>query len=207
MKDIDICKWKRKSYYEYYRNYDNPCFSLSVNIDITMLIEKINEKRLKFFPVFLYVLMAGINEIDELKYRIRNDQVVLHDSVSPSFTVLNDSENYVFCYVEFNQDFKTFYNEVLKNIKMAIAGGDLVDEEGKDDLVFISSLPWISFSGINHPFSKNDPHSIPRVTFGKYYQESNSYLLPFHIQVHHGLCDGLHISKLIEKIKEIIISF
>ncbi len=207
MKDIDICKWNRKVYYDYYRNYDNPCFSLSVNIDITMLIEKINEKKLKFFPVFLYVLMKSINEIEELKYRVRGEKVVLHETVSPSFTVLNKSENYVFCYTEYHQDFESFYNNVLNNIDKAIKGGDLIDEEGKDDLIFISSLPWISFSSITHPFSKNDPHSIPRITFGKYFQDGNSYLLPFHIQVHHGLCDGLHIGRLIENIKEMIISF
>ncbi|MDY0023971.1 MAG: chloramphenicol acetyltransferase [Candidatus Izemoplasmatales bacterium] len=204
MKDIDIYKWKRKKYYEYYQAFDNPTFSLNVNIDITCLIAHIKKEKLKFFPTFLYCLMKAINEVDEFKYRIRSNRVVLHDIVHPSFTVLNNDEQYVFCEAVFNDDFLTFYNQTIKNIEIAYSGNNLEDEEGKDDLIFISSLPWISFTGLTQPFSKNEPLSIPRVTFGKYFEEDSTIKLPFSIQVHHGLVDGLHVAKLLNKITEAI---
>ncbi|MDT8336528.1 MAG: chloramphenicol acetyltransferase [Candidatus Izemoplasmatales bacterium] len=204
MKDIDIFNWNRRVYYEFYKSYANPCFSLDVNIDITSLISLIKTKQLKFFPSFLYCLMRGLNSIDEFKYRIKKDRVVIHDIIHPSFTVLNSKGNYVFCYTEYKSDFKEFYHDVLDNIEVALKGNNLEDEEGKDDLVFISSIPWISFTSVTHPFSKNDPHSIPRVTFGKYFESNNKYYLPISFQVHHGLCDGLHIARLIEGINETV---
>lgn len=204
MKDIDIYNWNRRAYYEFYKSYDNPCFSIDVNIDITSLVSVIKQRELKFFPSFLYCLMSSLNSIDEFKYRIRNDRVIMHDIIHPSFTVLNSKENYVFCYTEFKRDFYEFYHDVVRNIEVALKGDNLEDEEGKDDLVFISSIPWFSFTSITHPFSKNDPHSIPRVTFGRYFERDNKYYLPISFQVHHGLVDGLHIAKLITKITETI---
>jgi len=78
MKIVDIKKWNRKKYYEYYKNYDNPCFSVDLNIDIDLLIRIVKTKNLKFFPTFIYCLMKAMNDIDEFKYRVRGDTVILH---------------------------------------------------------------------------------------------------------------------------------
>ncbi|MDD3712370.1 MAG: chloramphenicol acetyltransferase [Candidatus Izemoplasmatales bacterium] len=207
MKNIDIYNWKRKKHYVFYQEFDNPCFSLSVNIDITLLIEKIKSNKLKFFPSFLYCLMKAINRVEELRFRTRKDKVVLHEQVNPSYTVLNEQENFVFCYSEYNNDFETFYSQVIKDIKLALKGDNLSDEEGKDDLVYISSVPWIEFTGLTHPFKRDDLPSIPRVTFGKYFEDNQKIKLPFSIQAHHGLVDGLHISHLFKEIDGVIKDF
>ncbi len=205
MKNIDIYNWKRGKHYDYFKSFDNPSFSVNVNIDITLLIDKIKERNLKFFPSVLFVIMKGMNQVEELKYRIDNDKVLLYDIIHPSYTVLNKEENFVFCHTEFKADFNTFYQQVLTDIEKAKLGDNLEDEEGIYNLVFVSSVPWISFNSVSHPFSKNENLSIPRVTFGKYFENNDKVLLPFSIQVHHGLCDGLHIGKLLNNIERSII--
>jgi chloramphenicol O-acetyltransferase type A len=202
MKNIDIYNWKRKKYFKFYKGYSHPHFSVNVNIDITMLINYIKNNNHKFFPTFIYVLMKALNKIDEFKYRIRNDQVVLHNLVHPSFTVLNEQEQYVFCHTEFIDDFYKYTERVKDSIKIAMKGSNLEDEENRDDLVFVSSLPWISYSAITHPIDTEHPDSFPRIVFGKYYQDNQSYKLPFSVSAHHGLCDGLHVAKLIAGINE-----
>ncbi len=205
MKDIDIYNWKRKAHYDYYQTFDNPCFSLTVNIDITLLIEKLKKTNLKFFPTFLYCLIKAMNQVEEFKCRIRKDGVIIHETIHPSYTVLNEHECFVFCYSEFTTDFKMFYQNVLKDIEVSLHGNNLVDEEGKDDLVYISSIPWISFTGLTHPFKKDDPHSIPRVNFGRYFEENKIIKLPISVQAHHGLVDGLHIARMLEAIEKAIL--
>ncbi len=145
--------------------------------------------------------MEAVNKIDEFKYRIRQDKVVLHDIVSPNFTVLNTSDQYVFCHTEFTSDFKEFYNRVKNSIEVAMNGDNLEDEPNKDDLVFISPLPWISYTAVTHPIDTDNPDSFPRITFGRYFQENDRIKLPFSVSVHHGLCDGLHIAKLLREIE------
>ncbi len=202
MKKIDIAKWKRRKHYEFYKDYDYPLFSVTANLDVTNLIIHSKAKQISFFPSFLYVVMKSMNSIENFKYRIRGDEVVLHDSVTPSFTVLNDQELYVFCTTEYDPDYKTFTNKVIEDIEKSKKSIRLEDIPGKDDLVFISSLPWTSFTGVTHPIDTKNPDSFPRVTFGRYFKENDRFLIPFNIYVHHGLCDGLHVARLFASIEE-----
>jgi chloramphenicol O-acetyltransferase type A len=202
MKTIDISKWNRKKYYEYYKNYQYPLFSINVDIDISLLIKYIKSKELSFFSSFLYVVMKAINQIDEFKYRIREDTVILHDVVHPSYTVLNDEDNYVFCNTDFTDSFNEFIKNVKNSIDIAKKGDNLEDDESKDDLIFISSLPWISFQSVTHPIDTANPDSFPRVTFGKYRLENNIYKIPLSIAAHHGLCDGLHVARFLKILDE-----
>jgi len=207
MKNIDIYNWKRKKHYDFYKSFENPCFSVNVNIDITLLIEKIKEKNLKFFPTCLFFIVKGMNSVDEFKYRIDHDRVIYYDLIHPSYTVLNGNENFVFCYTEFIDNFESFYNQVLVSIEGAKSGDNLEDEEGVFDLIFVSSIPWFSFNSVTHPFSSQENTSIPRVTFGKYFKQDEKILMPISFQVHHGLVDGLHIARLLESIDQSIKDF
>ncbi|MFA7560512.1 MAG: chloramphenicol acetyltransferase [Candidatus Izemoplasmatales bacterium] len=202
MKKIDIENWNRKKHFLYYKEFDNPCFSVNFDIEITSIINFVKEKQTKFFPTFIFALFRALNKFDEFKFRIRGEQVVCHELIHPSFTVLNKNGSYYFCDALFMEDFDQFYPAILAEIEKASLKENLEDEPNKDDLVFISSISWFSFTGLTHPFTKNDPHSVPRITFGKYYLKEDKYFLPFSIQVHHGLCDGYHIALLKEELEK-----
>ena len=38
----------------------------------------------------------------------------------------------------------------------------------RDDLIYYSTVPWISFSSVSHPRKLNQEESIPKLVFGKY---------------------------------------
>ena len=198
---------KRIKHYNFYKDFDYPLFSISANIEITKLIEFIKLNKIAFFPTFLYLMMKSMNSVDEFKYRIRDNEVVLHDTVTPSYTVLNNEELYVFCTTEYNNDYDTFIKNVKNDIDDAKKTTRLEDLPGRDDLVFISSIPWISFSHTTHPIDTKHPDSFPRVTFGKYFEELGKIKIPFTVFVHHGLCDGLHVSRFFEGIQRNIEDF
>jgi len=202
MKEIDLSTWKRKKHYEFYKDFTIPLFSITVQLDITDFIHYIKENNIRFFPTFLYLMMSAMNEIDEFKYRIRKDKVVLHDYITPSYTVLNEDDLYVFCTTEYNPNYKVFIKQVEIDIEIAKRGNRLEDIPGRDDLVFISSLPWINFTHTTHPFDTNNPDSFPRITFGKYFEELNRIKIPICVYVHHGLCDGLHVSRFYQLIQD-----
>ncbi len=207
MKHIDIASWSRKKYYEFYKDYTFPFFSLTVQLDITSLFAYVKEQSISFFPTFLYLFMSSLNEIDEFKYRIRGNEVVLHNEITPSYTVLNEDNLYVFCTTEYDSNYSKFYQQVLEDIKRAKTDDRLEDIPGRDDLVFVSSIPWMSYTQMTHPIDTAHPDSFPRITFGKYYDESGAIKIPFTVFVHHGLCDGLHVSNLLELIQDKIALF
>lgn len=39
---------------------------------------------------------------------------------------------------------------------------------------------------------------------GKYYEENQRYRLPLAVQVHHGVCDGFHLSRFVNELQELV---
>jgi chloramphenicol O-acetyltransferase type A len=42
----------------------------------------------------------------------------------------------------------------------------------------------------------------PMFTLGKYYTQGDKVLLPLAVQVHHAVCDGFHVARLINELQE-----
>lgn len=68
----------------------------------------------------------------------------------------------------------------------------------RDDFVFISSLPWIRFTGVDHTMSLKKEDAIPRISWGKFYAVKKRIQLPYIIQVNHIFVDGLHLGRFFE---------
>ena len=86
-----------------------------------------------------------------------------------------------------------FCGQTNKAIASARANPSLKDEPGRDDYLFISSLPWVRFTSVSHPIQMNPVDSIPRITWGRFAEEHKRVIVPLSVQVHHGLADGYHV--------------
>ena len=81
---------------------------------------------------------------------------------------------------------------------------NLKDEPGRDDLLFVTSIPWVSFTNITHPISMHPVDSIPRISWGKYFEENGKTKLPLSVQAHHALVDGIHTGRYFELIQDML---
>jgi len=81
---------------------------------------------------------------------------------------------------------------------------NLKELAGRDDLIYITCIPWISFTHLSHTISLNKNDSVPRISWGKYFMENNKVLLPFSVQVNHALVDGIHIGRYFLKLQNYI---
>jgi chloramphenicol O-acetyltransferase type A len=79
----------------------------------------------------------------------------------------------------------------------------LEDEEGRDDFLFLSSFPWVSFTGFQHAMHFHPADSVPRFAWGKYFEENGKIKMPLSVQAHHALVDGIHTGRFFEKIGEL----
>ncbi|GAA0126947.1 chloramphenicol acetyltransferase [Clostridium sp. CTA-19] len=204
MKELNIDQWKRKKQYEHFKNLDYPHISVCANIDITNFYNYIKTKRRPFFISFVYVVTKTANLINEFKYRVRDEKVIVHDVVSPSFTIMNDDEVFNFCPVEFSEDFNEFVSRGTNEIDRRKKFVDLKDEPNRDDFLFITSIPWVSFTSMSHPIHMSPVDTIPRIAWGKYFKENEKIKMPLSIQAHHALVDGVHIGMYFEKIQQIL---
>lgn len=200
MKYIDIENWKRKHHFELFNSMTYPHFNICTEVDVTETYKYIKKQGKSIFAAILYQVSRVANEIEEFRLRIREDKVVLHDEILPSFTVLGEDELFYFATINYIEDSDLFFKKVREGINNTKSNPSLEDEP-RDDYIYITSLPWIKFTSISHPI--NTPaDSIPRIGWGKIEEKDGRYLMSISVQAHHALADGVHISQYIQKLQE-----
>ena len=204
MKQIDLTTWPRKAIFEFYRDFDYPQINICVDIDVTSTVRYLENQHLSKFKAILWAISHVANTIEEFKYRIRQGEVILHESVHPSFTVLTADNLFAFCYAEYTPNIRKFFKRVEKGIDECRVNPSLEDEPGQDDLLFVSCLPWIHFTSISHPIKLDADDSIPRISWGRFKDDKEKTVMPLAVQVHHGLADGYHLGIFFNQIQELL---
>lgn len=112
MTPVDLTTWPRKAVFEFYRDFDYPQINVCANIDVTSTARYLKIQNLSKFKMILWTISHVANSIDEFKYRIRKGNVILHDRVHPSFTVLTPDNLFAFCHAEYSQNIRKFFERV-----------------------------------------------------------------------------------------------
>jgi chloramphenicol O-acetyltransferase type A len=202
MRMIDLNTWSRREHFEVYRHFDHPHFSLCANVDLTAFVPALKERGASFTVAIVYVIARAANAIPEFRYRMRGEGVVEHEVVHPSTTILAEGEVFSFCMIEYREDFTEFAALAAERIAAVRARPVLHDAPGQDDLLFMTAIPWVSFTSFTHPTHLNPADSVPRFAWGKYFEEGGRLMLPLGAQVHHALMDGLHVGKFYAEVQE-----
>ena len=84
-----------------------------------------------------------------------------------------------------------------ERVAQAVEAPEMDDGEDPDELFFVSSLPWLSFTSLTLPIP-NPADSNVRITFGKFYEQEGKIFLPLNLTAHHALADGLHLARFYE---------
>jgi chloramphenicol O-acetyltransferase type A len=203
-REIDIGNWKRKDIYQYFKKFDSPFFNLTANIDVTGLYDHTKENKLSFFLSCLFYSTRAANAVEEFRYRMQDEKVICYDTVDPGCTIFLDDETFRYGYFFYREDLATFHEEGLKIIATMKTDPEFDPKTHKDNIIYYSVLPWLSFTSLEHPKMFNKPDSIPRIVFGKYFQDNNRRLMPVSVQVNHALMDGYHTSKYFQLFQEMI---
>ncbi|MBR2680929.1 MAG: tetratricopeptide repeat protein [Exiguobacterium sp.] len=200
MKKIEIETWARRKHFEFFKAFDAPHFNVTANVDVTNLYTYAKESNQSFFKLFLYGAVRSANAIPELRYRIRGEEVVEHEVVHPSFTVMLDEDVFNFCAATFYEDLPTFLQEVTMRMERA-ADEVVIGDDEPDDLLYITSVPWVTFTSIMHPTHQQQHDSVPRIAWGKFERQGERLVMPLSVQAHHALVDGVHIGKYYETLQ------
>lgn len=207
MKVVDLSTWKRAGHYHFFHSMDYPQYNICLDLDITHFLKKVKESRLPFYYAMTYAVMAAVNEVEEFRYRIHGEQVVLYDRIHPSFTEITPGDD-LFKIVTLDLE-PTIEEFVVAAKKKADNQTDYfpIEELSRDDLVYITCIPWISFTHISHTMRLNRDDAVPRISWGKYFNDGDKVMLPFSVQVSHAFCDGMHVGNYAEKLQTYLDSF
>jgi len=197
---IDVRTWKRRDHYLWFRKYEQPFFSVTIDVDVTAAWNASRRRAApSFFLTSLFLMLNAANAVEAFRLRLRPRSVWRHDRVAVGPTIMRRDETFGFVRLEPAGTLRQFASRGRAVIAAAERQSGLVSNrlEG-DDIVFHSVLPWLRFtSSTNALPGKGD--SIPRVVFGRSVREGRRMKMPVSVEVHHALVDGLDVARFFER--------
>ncbi len=178
---------------------------MNVNIDITELLSKIKQNKLRFYPTFIYLISKAINQSKEFRMSFdQNGRLGYWDYSNPSYTIFHDDDKtFSDIWTEYNADFSIFYRQAVADLEKYKDSKGIKAKPNKPENFFpISAVPWLSFIGYSNDTFSESKLLFPVITFGKYFRRHQRILIPFSIFVNHAVADGYHTCKLINDIQQ-----
>lgn len=197
---IDLGTWKRRDHCAWFRKYERPFFSVTVEVDVTAAWNASRRPAAaSFFLSSLFLMLNAANDVEAFRLRLRPRGVWRHDRVAVGPTIMRPDETFGFVRLEPASTLREFAargNEAMASA--ASRRGLASPKNAMDDIVFHSVLPWLRFTSFTNALpGKND--SIPRIVFGQCVRGGGRMKMPVSVEVHHALVDGLDVARFFER--------
>ena len=205
---------RRRDRFDLFNRMDSPAVNLCFPLDLPDYRPWCREQGLAPFHVLLYAVLRAILKIENFRYRVFEGEVIAIERLMPSFTVINQNNDLNFALFDWSDDLREFVARGIAAREQACAMtalnnayADLSPRQCKDQ-VFITCIPWLDFTSIQHPTATLGAPDIPSLAWGRFRDAPNGRLqLPFSVQAHHGFVDGFHIHRLAQQIAAELAAF
>lgn len=204
--ELDVENWPRYKTYEFFQAFEDPCFNFTANIDVTALYRFCRQHDLSYSLTALYYTLVVANGIREFRIRELEGRLVEFDQIHATQTILNDDDTFSFAYFAMKSDvfdFNRSGREAMVKYKQ-LKSFDV--EADRSDLIYYSVIPWISFTSFKHASRLSKPLTIPRIVFGKRFENGDGHLMPLSVEANHRIMDGVHVGRFFERYQEILSS-
>ena len=200
---LDLESWSRRELFEFFIGYANPYFNVCTVVDVTRLKAFVAQQPgMKISLAIHYFALRLANEIEPFRYRLKDGKVFVYDVVHGGTTVLLPNESFAYAYFDYQRDFESFTRGMRQAVDELRSGDGKLKPTMRDDVIYHTTLPWISFTSFAHARTPGRGESIPRIVFGKITDCNGRLRMPISVEVHHALMDGLHVGRYLTELEE-----
>ena len=202
---IDVETWPRKDAYRLFSRGYLPYFSVTTPLDVTALYGFTKKEGLSFYRAMVYIVSRAMNELEPFRLRIRKDGIAVCETVSPSYTTAGRDGSFGISDVEYlpGETMVDFCRRALEK-EAGQREQMVVQDDVRDDLIFISSVPWFVTTSVLQEQPTNPDDSFPRVLWDRVHEEKGRQLVNFTAQLNHRLLDGSHVRDLLLRMEELM---
>ncbi len=204
MKKINIETWKRRDHFKLFSQFEEPFFGVLVNIDCTKAYTNAKAAGKSFFLHYLYRALKAANSVEEFRYRILDNEVILHEQASVSTTINRPNGTFGFGYFDYSRDENIFIANAQKAIELVQNTEGLIPSEAGGSEIHFSAIPWVDFTSLSHARSFTFPDSCPKISFGKITEKDGVKSMSISVHVHHGLADGYHVGQFVDTFQKLM---
>lgn len=197
MKVLDPTVGPRAEIYAHFRQFAQPLFTLCapVSVDVPRL-----KAQGGLFENLLWGALSAVHAVPELRRRIRltdaGDQVVEHDRVDCTCTIGRPDGSFAFGYFPWDPDRDAFVASARDRMAAAAAAPGLDRaHQHRDDMLYLSCIPWIEITTIQHALPGRSPDTVPRILWGRVGADGRMTAC---VTAHHSLVDGRHVAAFVQ---------
>lgn len=202
---LDLETWPRRAVFEFYRNFDKPFFNICTRLDVTNLLDELRRHPgVSSWLTYHYFALKAANQIEQFRYRLRDGKVLIHDVINGGTTLMLPNETFTLVYFDYAETFADFIGPAQRAVAETKQTGVFQPRHEDDARIHCTTLPWISFTSFSHARNWRREDSVPKISFGKFTRENERTLMPFSVEVHHALVDGLHVGRYVARIEEML---
>lgn len=202
MKYIDLDTYPRKSHFDFFRSLAFPYVGMTAQVDVSNCIAAAKALDGSPFLACLYAAANAANAVPELRQRIIGERIVEFDHCDTAHTVAMPDGTFCNCRTDCRMSLSEFLPYGHKQQEEAKQHHGFVStQEDETNLIFLSCVPWVSFTQVIQPVPI-PADCNPRIVFGKFIKNGDTTLMPVGIQCNHALVDGRHIGQFYQAFED-----
>lgn len=203
---IDRKTWKRQEYFDHYFSAVPCTYSMTVRLDVTRL----RQSGEKLYPALLHCLARVVNRHEEFRTALNDQgQLGIYRTLHPCYTVFHrETETFSNLWTEYTEDYGAFCDAFRRDMEQF---GAVEGLQAKPDIPAntfpVSMVPWECFEGFHLDLQKGYDYLLPIFTMGRCCREGEREWMPLAVQVHHAVCDGFHVCRLVGELRKLLEQF
>lgn len=202
---VNLDEWNRGKLFRSYIDNMRIVMSLTVDIDVTKLLEYSKRSNLKFYPSMIWIVSKAVNAHDEFKYGWDdNGDLIKWEYISPSYADFHkEDESFTKLVTTFSDDLFEFHSRFMKD-KETYKDHRAFVENQPMNFFDVSCLPWVKYKHFDVHVFDEGKFLAPVITWGKYEMDHGKYIMPLTMNIHHAVADGFHLSRFFTEVQELI---
>ena len=200
---ISLESWPRKEHFRFYNDFLEPFFSVTAQVDCTNVVRECRAANRSSTLRLWHGVLWAANSEESFRLRVLDGKPVSYPVIHLSPTVLKSDETFAISFLPYFHDYADFESAAQPRLEKAKSSRGLFPDEGprRIDLIHFSMLPWFRFTGLTHARHLKTPDSEPKITLGRFAKEGDRYLIAVSVTAHHGLLDGFHVARFLQKLE------
>ncbi len=202
---VDLDQWTRGALFKHYIDNMRIVMSLTVDVDVTRLLEYCRRGHLKFYPSMIWCVSKVVNARDEFKYGWDdNGNLIKWEFISPSYADFHrEDEEFTKLVTVFSDDLFEFHARFMADKETYQARRAFVEDQ-PPNFFDVSCLPWVRYRHFDVHVFDEARFLAPVITWGKYEVDRGRYIMPVSMNIHHAVADGFHLSRFFIEVQELI---
>ncbi|WP_422014833.1 CatA-like O-acetyltransferase [Roseateles sp.] len=206
-RDIPLESWPRRAALVHFRTMAQPAFSVTAPVDVTGLRERAARHGATPWLAYHHAALEAANDVDAMRQTMVDGGRGVHEFavIHASTTVPREDGSFGFLTLPRDASLQRFAERGKAHLAQvrcstgALFSGDDPGDVREETLVHMTALPWFAFTAFTHARSAGDDR--PKVAFGRFKEEHGRLLMPVAVDVHHALCDGVHVGRFFERLQ------